>query len=217
MSAENSGKTLHDRTTSIEKFLEAAAAKQPTPGGGSVTALTGALAAAMGGMVLNYSLGKKGEEHQAAEIGGGVAEFHRASQIMVKLMEEDQSAYEELATARKLPANSPQRAAAVAAAATVCARVPETMAATGVAILGLADQFVDQANRHLLSDLAVCAELAMAATRAALYNVRVNLPDISDADQRRTIEKTSEELLGRAVKMILRVMPRIRERMSRRS
>ena len=51
---------MHDQTTSIENFLEAAAAKQPTPGGGSVAALAGALAAAMGEMVLNYTLGRRG-------------------------------------------------------------------------------------------------------------------------------------------------------------
>jgi formiminotetrahydrofolate cyclodeaminase len=58
----NSEKALHDQTTSIEKFLEAASAKQPTPGGGSISALAGALAAAMGEMVVNYSVGKKGLE-----------------------------------------------------------------------------------------------------------------------------------------------------------
>ena len=41
---------MFDKTTTIEKFLDAAAAKQPTPGGGSVSALAGALAAAMGEM-----------------------------------------------------------------------------------------------------------------------------------------------------------------------
>ena len=50
---------MHDEKNTIEEFLNAAAAKQPAPGGGSVTALVGALAASMGEMVINYSIGKK--------------------------------------------------------------------------------------------------------------------------------------------------------------
>src|SRR4051812_18812327 len=49
----------YDQHHTIESFLAAAAAKQPAPGGGSVAALAGALAASMGEMVINYSLGKK--------------------------------------------------------------------------------------------------------------------------------------------------------------
>ena len=51
---------MFDRTTRIDEFLDAAAAKRPAPGGGSVTALAGALAASMGEMVVNYSVGKRG-------------------------------------------------------------------------------------------------------------------------------------------------------------
>lgn len=49
---------MYDRNTTIDAFLTAAAAKQPAPGGGSATALTGALAASMGEMVLAYSIDK---------------------------------------------------------------------------------------------------------------------------------------------------------------
>ena len=51
-----------DQTNTLADFLDATAARQPTPGGGAVTALAGVLAAAIGEMVLNYSVGKKGLE-----------------------------------------------------------------------------------------------------------------------------------------------------------
>ena len=60
MGLNPSYKTLwDDANASLNDFLNAAAAKQPAPGGGSVAALAGALAASMGEMVLNYSVGKK--------------------------------------------------------------------------------------------------------------------------------------------------------------
>jgi len=55
----------YNHHNTIAEFLDGTAARQPAPGGGSVAALVGALSAAIGEMVLNYSIGKKGlEPHQ---------------------------------------------------------------------------------------------------------------------------------------------------------
>jgi formiminotetrahydrofolate cyclodeaminase len=209
----NSESVLHDQTTSIEKFLEAAAAKQPTPGGGSVSALAGALAASMGEMVVNYSVGKKGLEAHAAQLREALAVLRRGREMMLGFLAEDQAAYEALTTARKLPAGAIGRESGIAAASLLCIQVPESMAITAVEILGVADSIVDVVNRYLLSDLAVCCELAMATTRMAVYNVRVNLADI-DVEKRKGIEETCERLLSRATVLIRRVIPRIWERVS---
>src|SRR5882672_8189200 len=97
---------MEDQQSTIAQFIEAAAAKKPTPGGGSVTALVGALAASMGEMVLNYSIGKKELAAYEGELKPALAELHRARQMMLQLMVEDQAAYEAMTAARKLPDNS---------------------------------------------------------------------------------------------------------------
>jgi formiminotetrahydrofolate cyclodeaminase len=204
-----------DKTTTIENFLEAAAAKQPTPGGGSVAALAGALAAAMGEMVLNYSVGKKGLEEHDAVLKSALGEFHRAREMMLGLVAEDQTAYEALREARKLPGAAGHRLSEIEEAAMICVQVPQAMAGTAVAMLELVDTLVEKVNRYLLSDLAVCAELAMATTRAALYNVRVNLPEVGDVQQCRMIEAMDRQLLDRATALIQRVIPKIWERVSK--
>jgi formiminotetrahydrofolate cyclodeaminase len=203
---------MYDQTTPIGTFLDAAAAKQPAPGGGSVTALVGALAAAMGEMTVNYSIGKKGLEPHQAELKVTVAELHRARQLMLSLMAEDQSAYEALTAARKLPEGSPQRQRELPAALLACIRVPQAMAATAVAIIELCDRVVDRVNYYLLSDLAVCADLAMATTRCAIYNVRVNLADLEDLNAKSDAQDTIVQLLSHAGMCIQRVGPRIWER-----
>jgi len=58
----------------------------PAPGGGSVTALAGALAVSMGEMVLNYSIGKKDLAPHAAELQAALAEFGRARAMLLELM-----------------------------------------------------------------------------------------------------------------------------------
>src|SRR6187551_2880116 len=94
---------MHDQANTIDAFLTAAAAKQPTPGGGSIAALTGALAASMGEMVLNYSVGKKSLAAHEPAMREALAEFTRARRLLLALMVEDQVAYEALTAARKLP------------------------------------------------------------------------------------------------------------------
>ncbi len=199
----------YDRTSTIERFLDAAAARQPAPGGGSATALAGALAASMGEMVLNYSIGKKDLLPNEGELRPALAEFHRARQLMLQLMVEDQAAYEALTAARKLPAEDPQRQAKFPVALLASIRAPQAMAATAIAVLDVSDRVINFVNFHLLSDLAVCTDLAMATVRCAVYNVRVNLTDVTDPNDRRSIESSVGQMLTHAAMLIQRAGPRI--------
>jgi formiminotetrahydrofolate cyclodeaminase len=198
--------------TPLGEFLDAAAAKQPTPGGGSVTALVGALAASMGEMTVNYSIGKKGLEAYQNELRPALAALTRARQLLLQLMTEDQAAFETVTTVRKLPETDATRADRFNAALLACIRIPETMAATAVAILDVVDRITNFVNPYLLSDLAVCADLAMATARCAIYNVRANLPDVKDPADRASIESTIGSVMMHAAKLIQRVAPRIWER-----
>jgi formiminotetrahydrofolate cyclodeaminase len=201
-----------DASTPIGTFLTAAAAKQPTPGGGSVTALVGALAATMGEMTLNYSVGKKGLEVHQDVLAPALRELTHAREVLVRLMIEDQGAFAAVTAARKRPESDPERDGHIRAALLACIRIPQTMAATGVAVLEIVDRVADKVNPWLLSDLAVCADLAMATVRCALHNVRANLPDVKDPADRDNLERTSRALLARGLALVQRAAPRIWER-----
>jgi formiminotetrahydrofolate cyclodeaminase len=200
---------MYDASNTIDQFLSAAAAKQPAPGGGSVTALAGAFAASMGEMVLNYSVGKKSLAAHEPAFQSALVEFHRLRSMMLQLMAEDQLAYEAITVLRKLPEDSPERIAKYSPTLLACIRVPEAMAAGGLAALELCDRLVDTANAYLLSDLAVCAELAMATVRCGIYNVRVNLGDVTDPADKASMMKTTGAILSRATGLVRQVIPRI--------
>ena len=202
----------YDANYTIAQFLDGAAAKQPAPGGGSVTALVGALAAAIGEMVLNYSVGKKGLEAHQGELKAALAELHRARQLLLVLMTEDQTAYEALTAARKLPKDSAQWRSDYPAALLASIRTPELIATTGVAILEIADRLVERVNFFLLSDLAVCAELGMATVRCGVYNVRVNQSELTDPADRQRVDDATHRLLARATSLVQKVVPRIWDR-----
>jgi glutamate formiminotransferase/formiminotetrahydrofolate cyclodeaminase len=200
---------MFDRNTSIDTFLSSTAAKQPTPGGGSVAALAGALAAAIGEMVLSYSIGKKDLLPFTEPLKRVAHELQQAREVLLQLMVEDQEAYAELTAARKLPADSPERLQRLPIAVAACIRCPAAVGATAVAILKLCDQVVEIVNPWLLSDLAVCADLAMATARSAMYNVRVNLSSIENAAERKTIQTETDLMLSHAKMLIQHVGPMI--------
>jgi methenyltetrahydrofolate cyclohydrolase len=200
---------IYDRHTPIEQFLSATAARQPTPGGGSVAALAGALSAAIGEMVLSYSIGKKDLAAHQDELKSVAHELQRARELLLQFMVEDQAGYEALTAIRKLLADSKERQEKFPAAVLACIRVPQAVGATAVAILELCDRVAEIVNPYLLSDLAVCADLAMATARGAMYNCRVNLVDVTDAEDRRSIEATMTKVLAHAGVLIQRVVPKI--------
>lgn len=203
---------MQDASATIAQFLGATAARQPTPGGGAVTALAGALAAAVGEMVLNYSIGKKGLEAYEGELRPAVDELHRQRQALLAAMAGDQVAYGALTAARKLPDDAPDKERKVKAALSASIASPQQMAASAVGILETCDRVINFVNPHLLSDLAVCADLAMAAARCSIYNVRVNLPAVRDPAERQQAEAAVGQVLSRAATLIQRIAPRIWER-----
>lgn len=198
---------------SVRGFLEAAAARQPTPGGGAVAALTGALAASMLEMVLNYSVGKKDLAAFESELRPALQQATNARRLFEALVEEDQAAYVLMSQLRKLPVEDPRRVDEWPAAVAACIRVPQTVAVTAMSVLELCDRVVNFVNPYLLSDLAVAGDLAMAATRCGVYNVRVNLPELTDVEARRGVESSLFSLLQRGPAVVRRVNERVWERM----
>ena len=198
---------MTDTTTSVASFLSAAAAKQPTPGGGAVAALAGALAASMGEMVLNYSVGKKDLAAHAADNQQALHALSKARAVLVELLDEDQAVFQAFSDAKK-------RGDDLTDLADACVRVPQTVGVTAVAILEIANRVVQTSNKWLLSDLAVCGELAMATLRCAIHNVRVNLPSMEAAVKRQGIEADCDRLMQRGLIEIKALIPAIDRKMT---
>ncbi|MGA2232685.1 MAG: cyclodeaminase/cyclohydrolase family protein [Tepidisphaeraceae bacterium] len=201
-----------DQTATIQAYLAATAARQPTPGGGSVAALTGALAAALAEMAVNYSIGKKDLADFQPQLKQALAQLTRARLVLTELMAEDQDAFTVLSAARKLAENTPKRKEIIAAALAACIGAPQAVAATALATLELCEQILPAVNPHLLSDLAIAADLATATVRCAIYNVKINLPDVPDAGARATIDQETHHTLVRTLAVIQRLSPAIWKR-----
>ena len=164
----------------VGALTERLASSDPVPGGGSAAALAGAMAAALVAMVAELTSGRSEyAEHEAAVNELRVSALaHRA--LLLELAEEDSVAYDSVVRARRLPKESDSdrevRADALRSAMLDAARVPLRTAVVAAEVLELAERIAPIGNRNAVSDAGVAAQLAAAALRGALLNVRINLP-----------------------------------------
>lgn len=166
----------------LDEFLERLGSEKPTPGGGSVAALVGALAAALGRMVAALSVGKPNDAGDEPRIRTLMARLARADGAFRALIDEDAAAYESLRAAFKLERTDPQRAERIAETAELAASVPLTTATLAAAVVHDLEELNTLSNPLLRSDAVAALHLARAALHAAAANVRANLPLVSAAD-----------------------------------
>jgi len=165
-------------------LVAAVAAPTPTPGGGSVAAYAGALAAALAQMVAGLTSGKKKFADVDAEMRNAGA---RAAALVARLQELvalDAQSYAAVSAAYKLGKDTPeqraQRDAAITAALIGASEVPLETARACAAVAALAELVGVKGNPSAVSDAGVSALLADAACRGAAYNVRINVAALSD-------------------------------------
>ncbi|MCE9620219.1 MAG: cyclodeaminase/cyclohydrolase family protein [Planctomycetes bacterium] len=173
---------------SLQEFADNLASKQPVPGGGAVAAVTACNAAALGCMVLAYTLGKP--KYAAFEEANKAAHhaLHHAQREALALADRDAAAYGALSALMKVPAGDPKRAAEEPAALREAIAAPMAILTLSQGILKTLQPLVASSNPNLASDLAIAAKLAEAAADAAAWNVRVNLPQLPAGAERAATE-----------------------------
>jgi methenyltetrahydrofolate cyclohydrolase len=190
------------KDSTVEEFLAQVAASTATPGGGSVSALAGALSVALSRMVAGLARGKKGYEGVERELAE-IETCGRAIQARLEaLVEEDSRAYEDVIAAMRLPRDSDQdkeaRVAAMQAAYRKATEVPLETMERCIEALELAEAAVKKGNRSATTDAAMAILLAESAIRGASLNCAVNLASIRDESFRSQAEDRVEKLLKRA-------------------
>jgi methenyltetrahydrofolate cyclohydrolase len=172
----------------VAEFLDRLASDTPTPGGGSVAALAGALAAGLGQMVCAFTLGKPKFATVEPQVRTLSERLARAGVMLRALVDEDAAAYEVLSAALKLPKSDAQRTVAVQQAARLAGGVPLETAVLSAKVGRDLEQLSKVANPLLNADAQAAIRLASAAVHAAVANVRANLP-LMMADDAREVEK----------------------------
>ncbi|HZO26216.1 MAG TPA: cyclodeaminase/cyclohydrolase family protein [Chloroflexota bacterium] len=171
-------------TLRVEEFLGRLASGDPTPGGGSASALAGALGASLVSMVCNLTLGR--ERYASFEVDARAlqAEADALRMRLQRGIDEDAAAYDGVMATYRLPRGSDEekaaRSAAIQKATQAAALVPLALAEAGATVIDLAERALGKTNPNAASDLAVAALLGVAALDGAAANVEINLVSLKD-------------------------------------
>ncbi|MCH5231809.1 MAG: cyclodeaminase/cyclohydrolase family protein [Muribaculaceae bacterium] len=181
---------LQDLT--IKEFLDKTRGKDPVPGGGSISALCGALAASLGEMVTALTIGRK----KYADVEGEMKEYapimEQARQNFLNFIDEDAEAYRLVFDAFKLPKDSENdiklRNAEIQKATLQAAMVPLRVAETAVGIMSTIFEIGSKGNKNAVTDACVAMMCARTAALGAILNVRINLTSLEDKEKAQELE-----------------------------
>ena len=172
--------------STLGDFLARLASSEPTPGGGSASAVAGSMAAALMCMVASLSAGRPKYAPYASTLERAAAVGGDTQRRLLELADEDSRAYDGFAAAMKLPRETPDemagRQAAIRAAARAATEVPMEIVQVCRTVAAELESLAGRSNVNASSDLLVGALLTDAAARGAAANVFINLPSVGDPD-----------------------------------
>ncbi len=168
----------------IREFVDRVADKSPTPGGGAVSALVGALAASLVEMVANLTLARQDYSDWHAEMERAVSLMQEKRLALLDTIDLDVKAFDQVMSAFKLPKNTPEekekRSQAIQEALKQAAHVPYETCRHLKEVLKTAVAVAQWGNINAISDVISAAELAASAFNSAKANVLINLKSIKD-------------------------------------
>lgn len=189
---------------SLKEYIDNVASGDPTPGGGSVSALAGSLGGALTNMVSNLTVGKKAYEELPEEIKSQILnnskEIAKLTEEIVGIVDEDTKAFDKVMEAFKMPKETDEEKAARSVAIQdgykIALEVPLRCAEKCLKILELQEVFANYGNVNAITDVGVGTLLAYSGLEGALFNVTINLGSIKDEEFKKKNEAKVNNLLS---------------------
>lgn len=168
----------------LQAFINQLESSEPVPGGGSVAALSSALASALSGMVANLTVGKKNYEEVSDQMTAVAAKMADHKQTFVDLIDKDANSFDSVMKAYKLPKETDEekanRSQSIQDGMKYAASVPLEVAEKTAVLFDDIAFLVKSGNANAQTDALVAAMMTRTAILSALYNVKINLGSIKD-------------------------------------
>lgn len=179
-------------------FADETASESPAPGGGSISAYMGALAAALGTMVANLSAHKAGWDDRWEEFSDYAVKGREILDRLIHLVDEDTEAFNRIMGVFAMPKATPEekkaRAEALEAATLYATEVPLRTMKAAYAAFDLLQAMATKGNPASVSDAGVGALAARSAVLGAFLNVRINVAGLKDRE-------LADKLVGEAAEI----------------
>ena len=194
----------------VKGLLDVTAGKDPVPGGGSISALSGSIAAALTEMVAGLTIGKKKYAEVEEQMKQLVERVQQIRQQLILDIDRDSEAYNVVFAAFQMPKETDEQKAARSAqiqeATKIAANVPMEVARRVYSLLSDIEEVVSNGNQNAVTDGCVAMMSARNAIIGALFNVRINLTSIKDeqyvADMTAEADRLEREVIEREAKVI---------------
>lgn len=188
----------------LNKFAQELASESPAPGGGSVAGLSGSLACALTSMVMNLTIDNKSSEGYSEELIEKLKEVRstcdEARVRFLDLVDEDTLHFNQFMDALKMPKNTDEekaeRKVKLDKAKELILKTPETMALEAAKLYDAIELAEEHGNQNAVSDAGVAALMLDSAIKAALLNVKINLPMVKDEKRKAEVEKEVSDLIA---------------------
>ena len=173
---------LKDHT--LVQFSDVTAGSDPVPGGGSVSALAGAISASLAKMVANLTIGRKKYAEVESEMMEVATKAEEIRQSLLNAIDRDSDAYNLVAEAFKMPKETDEekaaRSAKIQEATKVAALVPMEVAKMTYDLIPLIEAVVMKGNQNAITDGCIAMMNCRLGVLGALLNVRINLGGLKD-------------------------------------
>ena len=183
------------KNMTVEQFAMQTASNEPVPGGGSISALAGALAAALTEMVAGLTIGKTKYADVEEEMKKAVAPMHEICEHLLDDIKRDSESFDLYMQALTLPKETEEEKAARTKAMQdglkAAVAVPLSVAKRAYEVMPYAEVMVTKGNKTAVTDALVATMMARTAVLGALFNVKINLESIKDEA---FVEETAKEV-----------------------
>lgn len=208
MLQDKHGKKLVDMT--CKGFAEETASESPAPGGGSIAAYMGALAAALGTMVANLSAHKPGWDDRWEEFSDIAEKGHAIQDRLIALVDEDTEAFNRIMAVFAMPKKTPEekeaRAAALEAATLYATEVPLRTMQTAYETFDILEAMASKGNPASVSDAGVGALAARSAVLGAHLNVRINAAGLKNREKAEELLTAASVLASAAINREMQIL-----------
>ncbi|MBT8379274.1 MAG: glutamate formimidoyltransferase [Ignavibacteria bacterium] len=194
----------------VTDFADEVSRESPAPGGGSIAALAGALGSALASMVSNLTANKRGSEKVDNILNDSADKLQEIKNALVKAVDDDTNAFNAYMDARRLPKKTEEekkiREEAMQAGLKQAVMVPLGTAQRSCEAIEIAEVVAKNGNPASITDVGVGAQSAYTGVLGGIYNVLINLKDITDKKFNDDMRKTCAELKGKAQKKLSDVL-----------
>jgi len=197
----------------VREFADELSSDSPAPGGGSVAAMSGSLAAGLTAMVANLTHGKKGYERHNKRMNDVAVQSQQLKAELLRLVDLDTVAFNMVMDCFRLPKKTDEdkakRNVAIQNATKNAANVPLQVMETSLELLDLTEIVSKYGNKNSISDAGVAALSADTAIKGAGLNVLINLAGIEDREYVESMKMKVSQIKSDGQRIVRRIMNRV--------